>query len=384
VFLLKKTLNVVQVDVSTTFSDIECVCFDFYSNLNSSTRFFIVYRPPGESAQANLVVFKMLIDCIEKHCPAGCTSIIVGDLNCPGIHWAEAAVYGDNNQLNFFNALCDLGFIQYVTEPTREKSILDIILCNDPYLVCDVLVGSPFSTSDHCIVNFTLNLPSNSNVESDSRTDTLSTLLPFLWKQANWEKMESFINALSWDTFFPSDANAETCWETFCQILSYAVNLFVLKLNSRKRKGKRLQKKHTDKFARKLQTRKLRLWRKYKASKSKRDKRKYNKVARKLKVHLANNHSNAEKLVLNSGNLGKFYKFVNSKLSSKSGIGPLKDSEGDLHFTDEEKATLLNDYFSNVCTQDNGVLPLNLDSLPAPTNEFLESVHFSCTSSTKY
>ena len=121
----------------------------------------------------------MLIGCLEKYCLTGSTSVVIGDLNCPGLHRAEAAAYGDNNQLSFCNALSDLGFIQYVTEPTREKNILDIILCKDPYLVCDVWIGPSFSTGDHCIVDFTLNLPSSSNGKSDSSTECTSSYFTF-------------------------------------------------------------------------------------------------------------------------------------------------------------------------------------------------------------
>ena len=63
-----------------------------------------------------------------------------------------------------------------------------------------------------------------------------------------------------------------------------------------------------------------------------------------------------EKL-LKANNLGAFYKFVNNKLSSKSGIAPLKNKDGILITDDVEKADLLNDYFQSVFTTDDGTLP---------------------------
>ena len=59
------------------------------------------------------------------------------------------------------------------------------------------------------------------------------------------------------------------------------------------------------------------------------------------------------------------------------------DTKGYLNFKDVDKTNLLNDYFSNICTQDNAILPTNRESLRAPTNDFLESVDFSCTSTYK-
>ncbi|MFZ2539438.1 MAG: hypothetical protein WAX04_11120, partial [Oscillospiraceae bacterium] len=52
-----------------------------------------------------------------------------------------------------------------------------------------------------------------------------------------------------------------------------------------------------------------------------------------------------------------FYKFVNKKLSNKSGIGPLQDDGGSIICDDESKANLLNNYFYSVFIQDNGSLP---------------------------
>ena len=58
-----------------------------------------------------------------------------------------------------------------------------------------------------------------------------------------------------------------------------------------------------------------------------------------------------EKQVLESADLGKFYKFINSNLSSKSGLGPLKNDKGGYVFSAAEKSELLNNYFGCICTK---------------------------------
>ena len=55
--------------------------------------------------------------------------------------------------------------------------------------------------------------------------------------------------------------------------------------------------------------------------------------------------------------MGAFYRFVNGKLSCKSGVGPLKSPSGEVIVSDSDKAELLNDYFTGVFTVDDGVLP---------------------------
>ena len=52
----------------------------------------------------------------------------------------------------------NLGLTQCVHEPSRINSdnILDIIMCNDPLMVNFDRIKEPISTSDHCVLDFTL------------------------------------------------------------------------------------------------------------------------------------------------------------------------------------------------------------------------------------
>jgi len=61
--------------------------------------------------------------------------------------------------------------------------------------------------------------------------------------------------------------------------------------------------------------------------------------------------------VIESNNLGNFYRFINDWLANKQGIGILKDENG-MHVTGVvERAELLNSYFCSVCTLDDGNVP---------------------------
>ena len=61
---------------------------------------------------------------------------------------------------------------------------------------------------------------------------------------------------------------------------------------------------------------------------------------------------------MEANNLGAFYRFVNNKLSAKTGIAPLFNPAGTLLSSDSDKADLLNDYFHSVFTKDDGNLPI--------------------------
>ena len=74
-----------------------------------------------------------------------------------------------------------------------------------------------------------------------------------------------------------------------------------------------------------------------------------------------------------TGNLGKFYRYANSKLNSKTNVGPLRLPDGSLTVDPQAKANLLSDYFSSTFTVDDGVLP----TLSTRTNATLDTVNFS-------
>ena len=62
-----------------------------------------------------------------------------------------------------------------------------------------------------------------------------------------------------------------------------------------------------------------------------------------------------ETAIINSCNLGSFYKHVSTRLTHKSGVAPLKDRDGVLSLGDLDKANTLNDASISVGTRDNGV-----------------------------
>ena len=109
--------------------------------------------------------------------------------------------------------------------------------------------------------------------------------------------------------------------------------------------------------------------------------KKYNAVSLKLKAAIFAEAKENEAHIFNSGNLGFFYKHVNSRKSHKSGIAPLKNQLGKIIVTDFEKAELLNEAFVANCTMDNGYIP----PLPAEsadrlsTRPSLAEVNFTVT-----
>ena len=72
--------------------------------------------------------------------------------------------------------------------------------------------------------------------------------------------------------------------------------------------------------------------------------------------------TNIENNLISDGRIGNFYKYINKKLNGSNGIAPLKSTDGQLLYNNQDKSALLNDYFSNVFTKGNGFI--DKDRLP--------------------
>ena len=84
-----------------------------------------------------------------------------------------------------------------------------------------------------------------------------------------------------------------------------------------------------------------------------------------------------ENVIITSTNSNLLFKYINKSKSHSSGIAPLKMTQGNLALNSIDKANTLNDFFADVGTIDDGVLPnLHVDNMVQ--EELLSSVYFEC------
>jgi len=67
----------------------------------------------------------------------------------------------------------------------------------------------------------------------------------------------------------------------------------------------------------------------------------------------------AENKIIAANNLGAFYKYVNTRISYRAGIGALSDSAGSIVVDNEQKANIFNEYFASVGTVDTSHLSVH-------------------------
>jgi hypothetical protein len=82
-----------------------------------------------------------------------------------------------------------------------------------------------------------------------------------------------------------------------------------------------------------------------------------------------------ENIILQSANLGKFYRMANSKFNTKTAVGPLKNDDGSFVTSPTEKSNLFQNFFSSIANLDNGTFPNTQQ--PKPSHSQLTQIRFT-------
>jgi len=132
-------------------------------NLDAPFRIVTVYRPPvSDSDPIALHDIKVLIECLQQLSDVDSTVVINGNFNLANINWIDLDLVSSRDYCStlFFTFVNQFAIELYLTENTRPNlkhpasgSLLDIVLGNDAFAICDVAVSEPFSTSDHYSVS---------------------------------------------------------------------------------------------------------------------------------------------------------------------------------------------------------------------------------------
>ena len=203
-----KPVPIIPVESSFPSCSVNCAwCFiEFRGKLASVG---CVYRAPSSSAYFDMCLMKEISHvCSLEHE----YKILLGDFNLPSIHWDTGSCTTVDN--SFFNCFADNFLTQVIMNATRGKNILDLFFVNDPSLVNNVEISSPFPGSDHQTVWVRLSM-TNSDVNS-RRTRSMDASFDF--KKANWECYEDHIASCDWDTIFCS-SDIEEVWSSFKTVI---------------------------------------------------------------------------------------------------------------------------------------------------------------------
>ena len=155
-----------------------------------------------------------MCNCITDLSPLNIIVVIVGDFNLSSIDWSAdnclkcSDVSCTGVFLNFYN---NLGLTQFVSKPTNDKSILDLVLSIDPNCIGDLHVCIPFGTSDHSTAKFYI---------LSSSPPTFITDLNFYYQNhADWDSIMSCLDNIHFTSVLSCDLPTEFIFAKFNSIL---------------------------------------------------------------------------------------------------------------------------------------------------------------------
>ena len=245
---------------------------------------------------------------------------MIGDFNLPDINWKSKIFLGDFKSQMFLTFLNDGGFVQYIEEGTRKANTLDLLCCNDSLLIADYSVTLPFHNSDHESIELIIFVE---DIGADSLNFKSSEFAKNLWHKADWYSFASFLSPLDWAILFPRGATVDELWDCFCTILLQGIDCFVPTTT-----GVTSLKVHHSWGVKKLMSKRRTFWRLKRSSPTNINVKKYNTATVTLNAALLDEAASKELKIIKSGNIGQFYKHVNSRLHHKSGIAPLMKPGG--------------------------------------------------------
>lgn len=106
----------------------------------------VCYRPPSSLKINDNALFEL----VRKACRENV--LIMGDFNWSELDWTRPESLADTHPL--VKCINDNFLFQAVTEDTRGKNIIDLVLVTEETMIENLRVGEPFGTSDHQIIRW--------------------------------------------------------------------------------------------------------------------------------------------------------------------------------------------------------------------------------------
>ena len=301
-------------------------------------------RPPGSVADKGYCdKFCELVASIKS------PSIILGDLNLPGIDWDHLYASSEAERL-VLETFQDNFWTQHIDFPTRKdpssgkESLLDPCLSSSSDLILAVENHGLFS--DHVIYSADLAWPVASACSKELVPD---------WGKADLDKLVANLAEVDWASELECLTGLEG-WEAMKKRIDEETELCVPKKLRRVSNRPLWMTNNVMRLLRK----KRRLWKAYTTSKyTQNDYNEYaafKQVQCEVKKAVKNSKRNFERKLAKDArksNTKPFYSYMKKRTSNRVGVGPLKNTSGKLVTDDQSMAEILNDFFCSVFTQED-------------------------------
>lgn len=340
---VKNSVNAVECEDLNKHPFKEAVWCTFKAGNNESVLVGCIYKSPSSTDDNVEKLNNLLVDAASRSFDKVC---IIGDFNYPSVCWEGA--WSSTKDNRFVESTRDAFLHQMVRQPTRRRegqrsTLDDLVLVNDVTLVSDIINHCPLGKSDHDVLLFKLYV-------QEKEAETEATDRYDLYK-GNYDEMRKEFAGLDWTNL--QELDVEECWLEIKNCIEQAMTKHIPKVKCNS--GKRRKPAWLNAKARKSVKKKHKLYKRFLRSDLSYDYRRYiqsrnecNRVIKQAKREYEKKLAKGCK-----ANAKLFWKYVQSKTKSFSGISPLTKGDGSTAETDEGKAEVLNSFFSSVFTKED-------------------------------
>ena len=242
---------------------------------------------------------------------------------------------------------------QHVVHPTRYRegvspSVLDLILTNEEGMIRNLVYRSGLGKSDHAILRFSLTCYSPPLV---SRANKLN------YNRGRYEDANVILSEVDWQHL--EDLPLAEGYAFFLSIIAKTANLCI----PRARPEVKAKNIYMDSAALNLKKQKEELWGTYRQSGEALDLARFRRCRNQLRNRTRYLRRSLEEGLVHGmkNNPKSFWRYVRSRLNTRSGIEDLRDEMGNIANDNVSKATLLN-RFLPALTQRTRMMSLNHES----------------------
>ena len=298
-----------------------------------------IYRSPSSGMESNNQL-SQLLDLVASSRPSHL--LIAGDFNAPEVDWTAEVPRAPTGHWTheFLEILRDHYLFQHVLTPTRYRpgqmpNILDLVLTNEEGMICNLNSHPPLGSSDHVVLTFTLRC-----YVADVSAPTLKPAL----HRGDFGAMVRMAQDAEWSP--PEGCTVDQHNRTFREILDGICERGI----PRQRPSGRKRKLYMTREAMALQNRKKRMWRAYLHTRDTLDYCRFSRARAQLKSLTRRLRRNFERQLVKNlqDNPKAFWRYVHSRLTTRTRVEDLVTEDGTMASTDAEKARTLAGAYSKV------------------------------------
>ena len=274
--------------------------------------------------------------------------LVAGDINMPQIEWTSSfsGAPDGHHTHRFIEGIQECGLTQHVTKATRYRegerpSTLDVIMTNEEGLVQNLAYHPPIGNSDHAVLKCDVICYAQSTEPHNGRLNL---------NKGNYGLLNELIEQTDWNIV--ADAS---CPHQSYESLKEKLRLLETRCIPNACPKNKRRNIFINKEAIRLKNRKRKLWTAYTYTRDNISYARYVRCKNDLRRLTRNLRKNFERrLAANiKDNPKGFWRYASSRMKSRAGVENLRTATGDLTKTDNEKADILNSFFSSICTNED-------------------------------